>query len=191
MNITEKLSYIKGLAEGLSLDESKPEVKVINAMLELLEDISYSVSDMEELYDELSGQVDEIDQDLADVETELYDDEEDDDDCYDFAHGDDCGCGCGHHHHHHFDDDDFDDIYGDGYEDEDDEEPFYEVTCGACGQKLTVAEDVLLEGEIECPNCGELLEFDFSDLFEEDDECGCGCEDCAHSEDSDENEDVE
>ncbi|MEE3498810.1 MAG: hypothetical protein VZS12_06705, partial [Ruminococcus bromii] len=75
MNLTEKISYIKGLAEGLNLDESKPEVKVINAILDLLDDISYSVNDMEDLYDDLSGQVDEIDQDLADVETELFDDD--------------------------------------------------------------------------------------------------------------------
>ncbi len=166
MNLTEKLSYIKGLAEGLSLDESKPEVKVINAILDLLEDISYSVSDMEDLYDDLSGQVDEIDQDLADVESELYDDECDCDDCCD-------------------DDEDFDDI-------DDEENPFYEVTCGACGQKLNVSEDVLLEGEIECPNCGELLEFDFSELFDDEDECGCGCEDCNHHKaDNSDIEDVE
>ena len=149
MNLTEKISYIKGLAEGLNLDESKPEVKVINAIVELLDDMAYSVSDMEELYDDLSAQVDEIDQDLADVESDIYDDDEDDDDC-------DC---C-----------DF----------EDEDNPFYEVTCGACGQKLNVSEDVLLEGEIEGPNCGELLEFDFSDLFDEDgccseDGCTCGC----------------
>lgn len=148
MNLTEKISYIKGLAEGLNLDESKPEVKVINAIVEFLDDMAYSVSDMEDLYDDLSAQVDEIDQDLADVESDIYDDEEDDDcDCCDF---------------------------------EDEDNPFYEVTCGACGQKLNVSEDVLLEGEIECPNCGELLEFDFSDLFDEDgccseEGCTCGC----------------
>lgn len=147
MNLTEKIAYIKGLAEGLNLDESKPEVKVINAIVDLLDDMAYSVADMEELYDELSAQVDEIDQDLADVESDVYDDE----DC-------DC-CDC--------------------CDDEDEEDPFYEVTCGACGQTLNVSEDVLLEGEIECPNCGELLEFDFSDLFDEDgcceDGCTCGC----------------
>lgn len=147
MNLTEKIAYIKGLAEGLNLDESKPEVKVINAIVDLLDDMAYSVADMEELYDELSAQVDEIDQDLADVESDVYDDE----DC-------DC-CDC--------------------CDDEDEEDPFYEVTCGACGQTLNVSEDVLLEGEIECPNCGELLEFDFSDLFDEDGccdhDCTCGC----------------
>lgn len=149
MNLTERISYIRGLCEGLNLDESKPEVKVINAIVELLDDMAFAVTDMEELYDELSAQVDEIDEDLADVESDVYDD-----DC-------DC-CDC--------DDDDFDD----------EDNPFYEVTCGACGQKLNVAEDVLLEGEIECPNCGEVLEFDFSDLFDEDGCChdSCTCDEC-------------
>ncbi|MCQ2513535.1 MAG: hypothetical protein MJ089_00385 [Ruminococcus sp.] len=160
MNLTEKIAYIKGLAEGLALDETKPEVKIINAMIDLLDEMAYSVSDMEDLYDELSAQVDEIDQDLADVETDVYDDECECD-C------DDCSC----------DDDDFE---------FDEDEPFYEVTCGSCGQKLNVSEDVLLEGEIECPNCSELLEFDFSDLFDDDSEC-CGEEcSCCSSEDSDE-----
>ena len=152
MNNTEKIAYIKGLAEGLALDSKKPEVKVINAIVDLLDDIAYDLTDMEELYDELSEQVDEIDQDLAEVESELYDDAEIEDDFYD---------------------DDFDDF-------EDEENPFYEVTCGSCGKKINVSEDVLLEGEIECPNCGELLEFDFSDLFAEDDfsECDLDCEGC-------------
>lgn len=153
MNLTEKIAYIKGLMEGLELDAAKPEVKVINAVVELLDDMAYAVSDIEDLYDELSEQVDEIDQDLADVESDVYDDDCDCCDC------DDC---C---------DDDFC---------EDEDNPFYEVTCGACNQKINVSEDVLLEGEIECPNCGELLEFDFSDLFDDcccDDDCDC--ENCA------------
>lgn len=157
MNLTEKISYIKGLVDGLALDESKPEVKIINAIIDLLDDVSLEVTDMEELYDDLSAQVDEIDQDLATLESDVYDDECDCD-C------DDC-CDC---------DDDFMD---------EEDNPFYEVTCGACNQKINVSEDVLLEGEIECPNCGELLEFDFSDLFDDccegdcDDSC-CSCDGC-------------
>ena len=83
MNLTEKIAYIKGLTEGLSLDESKPEVKVINAIIDLLDDIAYDVKDLEELYDELSEEVDEIDQDLADVEDELFDDDDEDYDDFD------------------------------------------------------------------------------------------------------------
>ena len=162
MNITEKIAYIKGLTEGLSLDADKPEVKVINAIIDVLEDIAYDLTDVEDLYDERSEQVDEIDQELADVEDELFDDE-----CCD---DDDCDCDC----------DDFDD---------EEDMPFYEVTCGACGQKLNVSEDVLVEGEIECPNCGELLEFDFSGLFDEDEECDGDCDCCDDSCDDKEEKD--
>ena len=37
---------------------------------------------------------------------------------------------------------------------------FYEVTCPACGNTITIDEDVLDLGAIECPNCGETLEFE-------------------------------
>lgn len=154
MTITEKIAYIKGLADGLELDKSKPEVKVINAIVDLLDDIAYDLTDVEELYDELSEQVDEIDEDLAEVESDLYEYDEDED----------------------FDD--YDDINFD------DDNPFYEVTCGSCGEKINVSEDVLLEGEIECPNCGELLEFDFSGLFKDDlSECDLNCEGCSGCDD--------
>ena len=40
MNLTEKISYIRGLCDGLELDESKPEVKVLNAIVDLLDDMA-------------------------------------------------------------------------------------------------------------------------------------------------------
>lgn len=157
MTLNEKIAYIRGLAEGLKLDESKDEVKVINAIIDLLDDMALAQTNMEELFDELSMQVDEIDEDLGNIEDEFYDDC--DCDCCD----DDCDCDC-------------------DCEEFDDEDPFYEVTCGACQKTICVSEDVLLEGEIECPNCGEILEFDFTGLFEDEEcECGCGCCDHDHS----------
>ena len=93
---------------------------------------------------------------------------------------------------HPYDDEDYDiedyDDEDDDYDFDDEENPFYEVTCDSCGQKLNVSEDVLLEGEIECPNCGENLEFDFSELFsnEEDDECDADCASCDGCSDTEE-----
>lgn len=157
MTLNEKMAYIRGLSEGLKLDENKDEVKVLNAILDLLDDLTVATTSIEDHYDELSEQVDEIDDDLAEVEDILYDE---DDDC--------CSC---------------------DEDDDDDDEPFYEVTCAKCGETICVSEDVLLEGEIQCPNCGEMLEFDFSDLFDEDDccsdDCGCDCG-CCSSNSSDE-----
>ena len=48
MDILEKCAYIKGLAEGLSLDATKPEGKVLNAIIDLLGDIVESIADMDE-----------------------------------------------------------------------------------------------------------------------------------------------
>ena len=48
MTIKEKLAYVKGLVEGLELDKSKPEVRVLSAIVELLDDVTLSVSDLEE-----------------------------------------------------------------------------------------------------------------------------------------------
>lgn len=142
MTLTEKISYIKGLAEGLKLDENKDEVKIINAIVDLLDDMALAVSEVEECLDDVCEQIDAVDEDLADLEEEFYDELE----------GCDCeSCG------------------------EDDEDVYYEVTCPTCGEVICLEEDLLLSGEMDCPKCGENLEFDFSDLFDEDEECGCGC----------------
>ena len=75
MTIKEKLAYVKGLVEGLELDKSKPEVRVLSAIVELLDDVTLSVSDLEEGYDDLADQVDEIDEDLCALEEDFYDEE--------------------------------------------------------------------------------------------------------------------
>lgn len=66
------------------------------------------------------------------------------------------------------DEDDYDD---DEDEDEDDEDPvFFEVTCPACDKTITVDEDVLALGSIQCPNCGEMMEFEFDEDDEDEEE---------------------
>ena len=52
---------------------------------------------------------------------------------------------------------------------EDDEYPlFFEVTCPSCDNTITIDEDVLDLGKIQCPNCGEMLEFDLDSIEDED-----------------------
>lgn len=141
MDLTERIAYIRGLADGLGLDENKDEVKVIKAIIDLLEDMAYDVVDMESIVDDVCNQVDEIDEDLAEVEDELYGDEDSE----------------------WWDEDDVDDDF-DGF---DDDEAYYEVTCPACGETTIVDEDALIEGELDCPMCGAEIEFDFSELDED------------------------
>ena len=84
MDICEKISYIKGLAEGLKLDESTKEGKILTAIIDLLEDITDEICDIEDACDDMSDQIDAVDEDLSTVEDIIYGD---DDDC-------DCDCDC-------------------------------------------------------------------------------------------------
>ena len=47
--------------------------------------------------------------------------------------------------------------------DEDDDE-LYEITCPTCGDTILLDEGMIEEGSMNCPNCNELLEFDYDDL---------------------------
>ena len=86
MKNTERVSYIRGLAEGLELDANKKEVKVLNAIIDLLGDMTLSMSEMEGNVNDLSDQLDAVDEDLGSLEDDFYDideepeDEEDDED---------------------------------------------------------------------------------------------------------------
>ena len=82
MNINEKVSYIKGLAEGLKLDESKAEGKVLLSNIDLLSDMADEIQLLSEDYDSLSEFTDEINEALEEVEDDFYgeDDSEYDDD---------------------------------------------------------------------------------------------------------------
>ena len=46
MNLTEKSAYIKGLAEGLELDKTTKEGKIIAALLELVDEMANDVADL-------------------------------------------------------------------------------------------------------------------------------------------------
>lgn len=79
MKSTERVSYIRGLTEGLELDTDKKEVKVLNAIIDLLDDLSSSVSEIEDDLNDVSDQIDAIDEDLGSLEDDFYDEGEDED----------------------------------------------------------------------------------------------------------------
>ncbi|NLP14780.1 MAG: hypothetical protein GX383_09995 [Clostridium sp.] len=78
--IRERVSYLKGLAEGMQLDDSTNEGKIIKAMIEVLDDIALTVDDLVEAQQQLEEYVDDIDEDLAEFERILYDEDYDCDD---------------------------------------------------------------------------------------------------------------
>ena len=49
MTISEKVAYLKGLAEGMELDtEKSKEGKLISVMIGILEEVGLSIEDLEE-----------------------------------------------------------------------------------------------------------------------------------------------
>ena len=54
-----------------------------------------------------------------------------------------------------------------GFEFGDEDSTIYEVECPVCGEVINFDEDTLEDGAIPCPNCGENLEFSFEDEDEE------------------------
>ena len=48
MELMEKVAYLKGLMAGMELDPEKKETKLFNAIIETLDDMAASVTDIEE-----------------------------------------------------------------------------------------------------------------------------------------------
>ena len=83
MTISEKVAYLKGLAEGLNLDvEKSKEGKLISVMIGILEEVGLSIEDLEENALALGEEIDTISDDLADVESVVYGEDEDEDDYF-------------------------------------------------------------------------------------------------------------
>ena len=79
MEILEKVAYMKGLAEGLGLDTKSKEGKLLKVMIDILDDVALELQDIRDEQGELEEGLDAVSDDLSDVETYLYeqDDEED------------------------------------------------------------------------------------------------------------------
>jgi hypothetical protein len=138
MTAAERVAYIKGLMEGLGMDDSTNEGKVLKAVVEVLDDLASDLADTQDELSELYDHVDAIDEDLGLLEEDFYETDDEDDD------EDDCCC-C-----------------------DDDEDSLYEVVCPSCGDAICINEAMLEEGVIDCPGCGEKLEFEFDDDSDED-----------------------
>lgn len=154
MTTSEKVAYLKGLAEGMGVQEDVGQGKLFKVIIDVLEDLALDLADTKDALVDLTDNVDEISEDLADLENEFYESP--------------CSC-CGDDGEYEEDDEE---------EDDDDELLFYSVECPGCGFKLTVDEDTLDAGSFECPECGEVIDFqtakveevEFDDLEEDEEE---------------------
>ncbi len=132
MELSNKVAYLKGLMEGLKIDDSTNEGKIIMLMSDILEEMAEAIEDIAEEVDQTVDLVDALDEDLGELEEDYYELDEDEDD--------ECDC-------------DFCD----------DDEEMYECICPSCGDRIMIGENIIADGSMDCPNCGEKLEFDFDE----------------------------
>ena len=86
MEISEKVAYLKGLAEGLALDTESKEGKLIAAIIDVLDEMSIRFEDIDDNLVDLEDGLDAVSDDLSEVEEALFemdeDDDEDEEDCF-------------------------------------------------------------------------------------------------------------
>lgn len=135
MDISKKVAYLKGYAEGLEIRENSKEGKLLIEILNVLSDVADTLSALEFDMDVVVDELDHIDDELA----QLFEE-----DMEEISHS-------------LLLDDDYDDYEGE----------IHYVFCPNCEEEVLLDEEMLDEGEISCPACGEHLEFDFDELSPE------------------------
>ena len=142
--LTDRVSFLKGLAEGMKLDLNKDESKLMTQILDLLSDMAQEIGDLQEVSEELSEYMESIDDDLSEMEDILYGAEEDECDC------EDCDEDCVFFGEHD----------GDG--------DIIDYTCPHCSHELHFnASDVDFDEETLCPACNKPV---FPELMTDEDD---------------------
>lgn len=144
MTTSEKVAYLKGLAEGFGMDPATREGKLLATITDILEDLALDLEDVMDGMDELEEGLDAVSDDLADVEEILFGDVDEDDE-------------------------DFDEPDDEDEELDTDNLVLYEAQCPSCGEYVTFEESILEQGGIQCPVCGESLEFELEPAEDETD----------------------
>ena len=126
--LTDRASYLKGLAAGLRLNEDKDANKLLLEMLDVIGEMAEELTDLAEAHEELSEYVESIDDDLADLEETLFGEE----------------------------DGEIDEEMAEGDEDEDDlgDDDLIVYACPHCGHEIEFsASDVDFDEDFLCPAC--------------------------------------
>ncbi len=150
----EKAMYLKGLCDGVELDKTTKEGKLIAALLDMVMEMAEEMDAMQAKMSDLEAYCEELDEDLGDVEEVLlelddedYFDDEDEED-FDFE---DCDGNCAACD---FDCGDFDD---EDEEEDEDNLDYFHIVCPTCGGEIYFDDSIDPENLI-CPGCGAKME---------------------------------
>jgi ribosomal protein S27E len=79
-DLNEKVSYLRGLAEGMGYKEDTNEGKLFTHIIDILDEMAQAIAELETSQAELDEYVEAIDEDLADIEDEVFGEEDDEED---------------------------------------------------------------------------------------------------------------
>lgn len=133
-DLKERLAYIKGLSAGMNLNQNSPEGRILVEMMDLLDDVVRSIARLSVQQDDLEEYVGAIDEDLTDLETDYYDEYDEDLDVYGLSEDDE--------------------------EEDDDDIEYLEMECPNCQETVFVDADVFEDEEVVevlCPECHETI----------------------------------
>ena len=126
--LTDRISFLKGMAAGMKLNMDKDSNKLMLEMLTVMGEMSEEMAAMTEAHNDLNEYVESIDDDLADLEETLFGEE----------------------------DGEIDEEMAEGDEDEDDlgDDDLIVYACPHCGHEIEFsASDVDFDEDFLCPAC--------------------------------------
>ena len=126
--LTDRISYLKGMAAGMKLNMDKDSNKLMLEMLTVMGEMAEEMAAMTEAHNDLNEYVESIDDDLADLEETLFGEEDGEIDEEMAAEDDD--------------------------EDEFGEDDLIVYACPHCGHEIEFsASDVDFDEDYLCPEC--------------------------------------
>ena len=126
--LTDRITYLKGMAAGMKLNMDKDSNKLMLEMLTVMGEMAEEMAAMTEAHNDLNEYVESIDDDLADLEETLFGEE----------------------------DGEIDEEMAEGDEDEDDlgDDDLIVYACPHCGHEIEFsASDVDFDEDFLCPAC--------------------------------------
>ena len=149
--LSDKLAYARGLFDGMKMQPDAPEYKLMQALLDALQAASDELKELRDAHDDLSEYVDVLDDDINELESEVYGDFDEDDECDDEDEDDEC------------DDEDEDDEDCDECDDCDDCDDEDCEDCCSHASRKELLDSLMVERK--CPNCGSAIDIPMSTLL--------------------------
>ena len=78
-DLSKKVHYLKGLADGMELKGNTPEQKLLLQMLEVLDSMAGEIEELTEAQEDMEEYLDGLEEDLSDLEDAVFEDEDDED----------------------------------------------------------------------------------------------------------------